>query len=183
MAFNINSFRSELVGGGARSVLFDITIPGERKFTMMTKASTLPGRTITPVEVPYFGQLYKVPGDVVYTDWTTTVINDEDFACRNYIEVWMNEISSHIGNVRTRPPLNLQKDLEVTQYGKAGDIVKNYRIVHAWPTELAEIDLGWENANQIEEFIVTWSYTFWEASTVENSHSNLYADKVKAYVV
>ena len=168
MSFNINNFRSELVGGGARSVLFEIIIPGLQKFTMMGKATTLPGRTITPIEVPYFGELYKVPGDVVYTDWTTTIINDEDFLCRNYIESWMNEISTHIGNVRTMAPAELQQDLEVIQYSKMGHPIKSYKLIHAWPTELAEIDLGWENANQVEEFIITWSYTLWIANTVEN---------------
>jgi hypothetical protein len=142
----------------------------------MTKAATLPGRTITAVEVPYFGQMYKVPGDVTYTEWTTTIINDEDFLCRNYIENWMNQISTHISNVRTLPPISLEQNLEVIQYSKNGSPIKSYKLIHAWPTELAEIDLGWENSNQIEEYTVTWAYTFWEATTVESSTTALIGD-------
>jgi hypothetical protein len=164
------------VGGGARSVLFEVRIPGVEKFTAMTKAATLPGRTITAVEVPYFGQMYKVPGDVTYTEWTTTIINDEDFLCRNYIENWMNQISTHISNVRTLPPISLEQNLEVIQYSKNGSPIKSYKLIHAWPTELAEIDLGWENSNQIEEYTVTWAYTFWEATTVESSTTALIGD-------
>ena len=183
MAFNINNFRSELIGGGARSVLYKVMIPGPAgvKFSVMTKAASLPGRTITAIEVPYFGQMYKVPGDVTYTEWTTTIINDEDFVCRNYIESWMNTISSHLANVRRATPERLEQNLEVIQYSKDGSPIKNYRLAHAWPTELAEVDLGWENSNQIEEFTVTWAYTYWESNTSDHGSGLFHGDNTSRY--
>lgn len=182
MSFNVGNFRSELVGGGARSTLFEVRIPGLQKFSMMTKTAQLPGRTISPIELFYFGRVYKIPGDTTFDDWTITVINDEDFMCRNYIENWMNHINTHVTNVRTKPPLDLQQNLDVIQYGKSGEAVKSYKFIHAWPTNLAEIEVGWENQNAIEEYVVTFSYSWWEAASVENTKSGLVGSNSVPYV-
>lgn len=182
MAFNVGSFRAELVGGGARPTLFEILVPGLQKFSMMCKAAQLPGRTITPIEIPYFGRMYKVPGDTVFNDWTVTIINDEDFMCRDYLENWMNQINTHVTNVSALPPRAEQTNLDVIQYGKDGTAIKSYKFIHAWPTEVAEIEVGWENQNQIEEYVVTFTYSWWEARSVETTKSGLYGSNPIPFV-
>ena len=85
--FNINNFQKSLPQGGARPSLFqeEITPPvstGVRvaedlKFT--TQAATIPAGTIDPIEVNYFGRIFKIPGGRTFEDWTTTVLNREDY--------------------------------------------------------------------------------------------------------
>ncbi len=63
MPFSVNDFRAQLVGGGARPNLFEVTVPfpgganpGEagQKMTFMCKASAIPGVTLGVVDAPYF---------------------------------------------------------------------------------------------------------------------------------
>ena len=86
MSFNINEFKSQLVGGGARPTLFQVQIlnpvlpNADFKVPFMVKTAQLPGSTLGTIEVPYFGRNVRYAGDRTFEDWTVTVINDEDFA-------------------------------------------------------------------------------------------------------
>ena len=178
MAFNVAEFRSQKIGDGARPNLFSValTFPtiaanganAGRKTTFMAKAAQLPGSTVGVVPVSYFGRELKFAGNRTFADWTLTIINDEDFLIRNSLESWLNSINSHAGNVRNASavdPTGYSVDATVTQYGKAGQELKTYKFVGLFPLDLAPIDLDWGTNDSIEEYAVTFSYQWWEATT------------------
>lgn len=175
MAFNVNQFRSQLQGDGARPNLFEVSLPfpafsfpgnAQTKTTFMCKTAQLPGSTLGVVPVQYFGRELKFVGNRTFADWTVTIINDEDFVVRNAMERWMNGINSHNLNVRNPvagTPLGYSVDAEVIQYGKAGNAIKKCKFVGMFPTDITPIDLDWGSNDTIEEFSVTLSYQWWEA--------------------
>ena len=178
MAFNVNDFRSQLVGDGARPNLFQVTLTfptftqngsaAGQKTTFMAKAAQLPGSTINQVPVYYFGREMKFAGNRAFTDWTLTIINDEDFLVRNAMESWMNSISSHVTNIRDSAAANPSAytvDAVVNQYGKTGNIIKSYKFVGLFPVDLSPIDLGWDNNDSIEEYSTTFAFQYWESNT------------------
>ena len=165
MAFNINNMRSELVGGGARPALFELIITNpvssvaDIKVPVMAKASQIPGHQLGKIEVPYFGRKIPIPGDRIVADWVTTIINDETFDIRNAIESWSNAINSQQGNLATlgANPANYTSQATLRQFSKDGSVLRVYEINGIWPMDVAQIELGWENTDQIEEFQVTWA--------------------------
>lgn len=175
MAFSINEFRSQMQGDGARPNLFEVTMPfpafalpgsAQTKLSFMCKTAQLPGSTLGIVPVQYFGRELKFVGNRTFTDWTISVINDEDFAVRNAFERWMNGMNSHSFNVRNPSaltPNGYTVDSEVKQYGKAGDVIKKYKFLGVFPTDVSPIDVDWGSNDTIEEFTVTLSYQWWEA--------------------
>ena len=175
MAFNVNQFRSQLTGDGARPNLFEVSMPfpgfslpgnAQTKLTFMCKTAQLPGATLGVVPMQYFGRELKFVGNRTFADWTITVINDEDFVVRNAFERWMNGINSHNLNIRNPiagTPLGYSVDGQVTQFGKAGDTLKRYNFVGLFPTDLTPIDVDWGSNDAIEEFSVTLSYQWWDA--------------------
>jgi hypothetical protein len=177
MAFNVNQFRSQLQGDGARPNLFEVSMPfpgfslpgnAQTKLTFMCKTAQLPGSTLGVVPMQYFGRELKFVGNRTFADWTITIINDEDFVIRNAFERWMNGINSHNLNVRNpiaATPLGYTVDGQVTQYGKAGDTIKQYKFVGMYPLDLAPIDLDWSSNDTIEEYGVTFAYQWWETDT------------------
>lgn len=171
--FNVNNFRAQLVGQGARPNLFEVTVPfppsvnpGEagQKMTFMCKGAQIPESTLGMIEVPYFGRNIKVSGNRTFAEWTTTVINDEDFAVHAGLVNWMNAIQNHEENLKTISGTDYQVDAMVTHYEKGGDIAKQITIVNAWPSSLAAIDLGWDTNDAVEDFAVTWQYDYWKIS-------------------
>ena len=97
---DISTFKSKLEYGGARPSLFDVTISqpsamsGTSITTMATQCSVsaIPALTVTPIERQYLGRTVKIPGDMVFADLSTTIINSEDYEIRNMQVINSNEI-------------------------------------------------------------------------------------------
>lgn len=193
MAFNVQQFRASLVADGARASLFDVqltfplavatggTAPGafgtaQQQVTFRARSTALPGDSVSSIGVNYFGREIKVAGNRSFTDWNIQVIQDEDFTLRNAFERWMSGINSHVGNLRMPSMLSgdggYQQDAFVTQYGKTGDIIKIYKMVGCFPTDVTAIDLDWGNEG-IEEFGVTFAYQWWESLSTTDSSSSI----------
>ena len=108
MAFSVSKFQSALAGGGARPSLFAFSITGGPAGTsggladvnMLCSVSALPGLSVTPIERHYYGRITKIPGDMVFADLTTTILNDENFKARSQIEKWMAAMNTHEENRR-----------------------------------------------------------------------------------
>ena len=177
MPFNVNDIRAQLTGGGARPNLFEVVMPfpsvanpgaATTKMTFTCKGAQMPGSDIGMIELPYFGRTIKIAGNRTFAEWTTTVINDEDFSVYNAIQTWMNSINSHSENVRGagNSPIDYQSTADVVHYGKSGEEIKRTTIVNMWPSSLAPIDLAWETNDTLEEFTCTWQYDYWQAAGI-----------------
>jgi len=178
MAFNVAEFRANMIGDGARPNLFQVSLTfptvaangqaASQKTSFMARTAQLPGSTVNSFPVYYFGRELKFAGNRTFTDWTLTILNDEDFVIRNSLESWMNSINSHAGNVRNSGAVNpstYSVDAEVTQYGKAGQSLKNYKFVGMFPVDVAPIDLDWSSNDSIEEYSATFAFQYWESDT------------------
>jgi hypothetical protein len=190
MAFNVTTFRSEMIGDGARPNLFEVelqisptlstyggTTKLSDKFRFMCKSAQIPGSTLGVVNVPYFGREVKFVGNRTFADWTVTVINDEDFAIRKFFESWMNGINSNSGNERETilaKPSDYVCDALVHQYKKTGAVkAASYQFVQMFPTDLSAIDLDWGSNDTIEEFTVNFTYQYWKSIATPGASSAL----------
>jgi hypothetical protein len=178
MAFNVTEFRANLVGDGARPNLFQVTmtfptytqdgVGAGQALTFLAKTAQLPGSTLGTVPVYYFGREMKFVGNRSFADWSITIINDENFKVRRAFESWMNSINSHTTNLRNgaaTTPTSYSVDAKVDQYDKAGNVIKSYKFVGAFPVDLNPIDLDWSSNDTIEEFGVTLAYQYWESDS------------------
>lgn len=175
MPFNVNQFRTQLQGDGARPNLFEVRLnfPGyvtsrstaALKSSFMVKTAQLPGSTLGSVPVQYFGREVKLAGNRTFADWTVTIINDEDFILRNAMESWIRGLNDNTTNLRTA--LTTQQytsDAVVNQYGKAGNTIKSYKFIGMFPIDITPIDLDWGSNDAIEEYSVTFQYQYWEST-------------------
>ena len=173
---NIDDFKANLTGGGARANQFRVTVntpPGintglqQRKTSFLCKGSNLPAQTLAEITVPFRGRNIYIAGDRTFDEtWTTTFINDTDFMIRNAMELWMNGINHLANNTGVINPSDYQADLTVEQLDRDDAVLKSYIFKSAWPTSLSAIELTSDAADAIEEFEVTWRYQHFDASGV-----------------
>jgi len=168
----VDDFKAKLTGGGARPNLFKATINfpayagGDTEFTsFMVKGAGLPASTITNIDVPFRGRQLKIAGDRTFEPWTITVINDAEMKVRNSFETWMNGINEHVNNTGLSNPTDYQADMIVEQLDKEGNVTKTYTLRGAFPTNVSQIDLSYDQADAIEEFTVEINYQYWESNT------------------
>ena len=168
----VDDFKSKLRGGGARPNLFQVTINypgfanGDAELTsFLVEAASLPGSTFGIIPVPFRGRILKMAGDRTFAEWTTTIINDTDFAVRDAIERWMNGINAHSANTGLTSPIAYEADLKVDQLDRNGDVLKTYIFRGAYPQDMSEIALSYGDNDNIERFSCTWSYQYFESNT------------------
>jgi hypothetical protein len=179
MAFNVDQFRAQLTGDGARPNLFQVqmSVPAfagsaqaGQKLTFMCNAAQLPESTIGVTPAYYFGREVKIAGNRTYADWTVQVINDEDFLIRNAMELWHSNINGPVGNRRATVAETVDNgygiNATVIQYGKDGSTIKQYQFVGMWPTNISNIDLNWQSNDQLEEFSLTFAYQYYIPSGI-----------------
>ena len=83
MATDIATFKSALTHGGARPSLFEMSVSTATgigaisDFKSFCNVSAIPPLTVTPIERQYFGRTVKIPGDIVFGDLSTSIINTQ----------------------------------------------------------------------------------------------------------
>jgi T4-like virus tail tube protein gp19 len=195
MAFNVNSFRANgLKYDGARPTLFEIRVnfpalastgtAESSRLRFLAQAASLPETTIDQIPIPYFGRVIKVEGNRTFSDWTVTVLNDEDFSVKAAFEAWMNGMNTHISNKKnpefaglnyksTATVYQLSKELEGNDVESA---IRAYTFSGLFPVSVSPINLDWSATNTVETFTVTFAYDYWVPGADEN-----YADGGASY--
>ena len=172
----IDDFKANLIGGGARANQFRITItppPGiaigldVRRTSFLVTAAQIPDIVMNFIAVPFRGRNIQYIGDRADpADWTVTFYNDTDFMIRNAMERWQNGINDYAENTGVTSPADYQTDLFVEQLDRDDTVLKSYIFRNSYPLTVAQIDLSSAEAGELETFEVTWRYQHFEPSGV-----------------
>ena len=172
----IDDFKAQLIGGGARANQFRVTITPPsgiatgldvRRASFLCRASSLPAFNLPAIPIPFRGRNIYVAGDRTFDDpWTTTFLNDTDFGLRNSLELWSNGINDLAEATGVTAAADYQTDLTVQQLDRDDTVLKTYIFRSAWPTDITSIALDAGTADAIEQFECTWRYQHFEASSV-----------------
>ena len=176
---NVSTFLGR-IGQGVKPNMFlvDVKFPDtldktseQELINVMCKSAALPGSNLGVIEVPFRGRTVKIAGDRTFDTWTATFFNDKDFKLRSFFEQWANSINTHDDN--TAPLFTPNKstgymgELIVKQLEKdtsdGGSVLRQYTLVHCFPTNVSPIDLAYDSNDQIEEFTVEWQYSYFTA--------------------
>lgn len=177
MAFNTNDFRQALRYGGARANQFEIMLnfpdlvgdianQAGSTFRFLANSASIPDETVGEIQLPYFGRNVNFVGDRSFDEWTVTVYNDEDFLIRAAFERWQNQLASmDFTTFANRDenainPMSYIADIAVRHLSKNGKITQQYQLRNAFPTTIANIELSWDPAEEVETFDVTLRYDY-----------------------
>jgi len=172
---NIADFKSQMIGGGARPNQFrvELTFPsfvtlgpvaGQRA-QFLCKAAQLPASTLENISVLYKGRPVNFAGERTFQPWTVTIYNDTTFGIRNALEQWQSGIQNYDTTLGRTNPTDYQVDMQVHQLDRSGAIIKTYKFVDAYPTNISAIGLDFEQQNAIEQFDVEFQYNFFTSNT------------------
>ena len=158
--------------------------------TFTVKAANLPATQLGTVEVPYRGRVLKIAGDRTFEPWTITIMNDKNFRLRDAFEKWTESIQAYAQNVTTAGTniQNYYADMFVSQLdrntsdvttassnglaknasqgaqGIPHQVLREYRFVDVFPTNISAIDLDFGSNDAIEEFTVEMQVQYWQVS-------------------
>jgi hypothetical protein len=173
----ISDFKAQLKQGGARSNQFTVELAfppvasgggAARAASFLCNATSLPAVTVGNIPVPYRGRPVNLAGEREFAPWSISIINDGDFLIRNAFERWSNSIANFESTNGLQSPLDYQVDLKVVQLDRNGNKLKAYKFFDAYPIELGQMGLSYDNPN-IQIFDVTFMYNFYQPEDVGSS--------------
>lgn len=172
--FNVERFKSALTNGGARPNQFAVQlsyptyVAGQSiavaRSPFLVNIAELPGQTVNPAIVQYRGREVKFVGDRIFAPWTITVLNDAEMSIRTAVEQWMGGMEDYAGKFGRLQPSEYQRDLQVFQLDRNGNILKSYTLANAFPVDLSPVALDFGANDQISQFTVTFQYQHFTTS-------------------
>ena len=173
MSQNIDTFKANLRGGGARANQFKITFASPpaiaigldtARASFLIRTGQLPGSSVGEVVVPFRGRNLYLAGDREYETWTTTVLNDTDFMVRNAMEAWSNGMNNFVDGTGLTNVRDYTADLTVQQLDRSDVVIKTYFLRNCFPQAIGAIDLSFDTTTEVETFDITWRYTHFSTS-------------------
>ena len=175
MSSNIDTFKANLAGGGARANQFRVifnrppTLAGGLSIlrsSFLIRTGQLPGSSVGEVVVPFRGRNLYLAGDREYETWTTTVLNDTDFMIRNAMEDWNNGMNDYQLGTGLTNVADYTADLIVEQLDRDDTVIKSYILRNCFPQAISAIDLSFDTTTEVETFDITWRYTHFSPSGI-----------------
>lgn len=173
--FNVERFKSALTNGGARPNQFAVQLSfptyvgganiAVARAPFLVNIAELPGQTVNPAIVQYRGREVKFVGDRIFAPWTITVLNDAEMSIRTAVEQWMNGMEDTADKFGRLQPSEYQRNLDVFQLDRNGNILKSYQLVNAFPVDLSPVGLDFGANDQISQFTVTFQYQHFTTSS------------------
>ena len=172
MALNINDFKAQIVGGGARPNLFKVIIPTPpfaggniEKMSFLIQAAQLPASNMGVIQQPFRGRQLKLAGDRTFDEWQVNMLNDTDFDGRDSMERWMDAVNAHTENTGLTRPGSYEVDAQVIQLDRDENHLKTYTFVGLFPSQVGDIALSYGDNDRIEDFNVVFQYQYWTSNT------------------
>lgn len=172
---NISEIVSRLTGGGARANQFKVTLSfpswvelgnsGVTDGTFLVKSAELPSSTIGVAPVKFRGKTIKLAGEREFENTQMSFYGTTDYNLLNAFEQWSSGVSNYDTTLARGNPADYYCDLLVQQLDRGGAIIKQYKLIDAWPVNVGGVELDMENENAVELIPVTWAYNYYLSDT------------------
>lgn len=145
-------------------------------------AGAFPGITGESIDFKYFGRTIPIPSiSTPNQTWTATFYNDENHGIRQFFKDWIQK--SQYANLNS-------DDLETREMGSFQDgynswialyqydfELKNkttvYALFNPFPVSMSDIEVSYENLNQVQNFTVEFRYTHFEIGFIEGNGASV----------
>jgi hypothetical protein len=165
-----NFYDSAIVNDFARQNLFRVIALGGNRFStnelMYITTTTLPGRSITNVPVPFMGLSFNVPGTATYPNsnaWQVTFRIPSNLSIRRKFEDWTKQIFDDANSTGAYniPSKDASNQVTISLMNKMGDPIRTYTLFGAYCVSIGDMTLNITNAGEIIEQQATLAYQYW----------------------
>jgi hypothetical protein len=193
MATYIQNLLNNTLGDGARATKFDADIfftnsslfPSSEDTRTLVKATAFPGKTHDIVDLKYKGRSIPLKGQVKYNQtWSCTFYLTEDHKLKNAFEVWLEALDQQ----HNYPKVDDVAGLAGTQGKHVSSYTSNvklfqknfnntintaqYNLFNVFPIEVSGMEYSSESVGQIQEFTVTFAYSYYTMEVLKGPDGN-----------
>ena len=135
-------------------------LDANRAALYLTCQGSIPQSTIEDIQIMFRGKQYHEAGERTYSPWTCQIYNGTDFKVRSALERWSHTILAAESTAGLDAPAKYKGSVEIKHLDRNGHILRTYILHGAYPQEVGEISLGFDQGNTIEQFSCTFVYDY-----------------------
>ena len=177
MAQNISDFyRSVQQKDFARQFQFRLVQLANTNFgedtLIYVETATLPGRSITNVQVPFMGLQFNIPGTATYPgseSYAVTFRCDQDYNIRAALE---NATFNTFDDGTSTGDFNIARNSSVITMNllnKSGSTVRQYTLYGAYVVSVGDLSYNLGDRGTIQTVPTTLAYQYWRVTTTGSS--------------
>jgi hypothetical protein len=168
-----NFYDSAIANDFARQNLFRVVSLGGVRFTtdelVYVTSTTLPGRAITNVQVPFMGLVFNVPGTANYPNssgWQVTFRVPQSLSIRRKFEEWTQQVFNDEDSTGAYdiPSKDASNQVILTLIDKQGNPLRTYTLFGAYCQAVGDLTVNLTSAGEILEQQATLAYQYWRLS-------------------
>jgi hypothetical protein len=176
--YGIENFYSAAAANDfARTNLFRVTRLGDNRFEdgelLYVESTTLPGRSITNVQVPFMGLVFNVPGTATYNNsgaFNITFRVPQGLSVRRKFEQWTREVFNDIDSSGDYniPSNSVKNQMVMVLIDKKGEALRTYTFYGVYCQSVGDVNLDITTAGEIMKQQATLAYQYWRLSPNSN---------------
>ena len=164
-----------------------VIIGGAQNLTFLCDSAYLPGLGYQTDEIRMsgYGNVEKRPYATIFQDIPLTFYSDADGSVFKYFHAWMqsifafNDAANPNGTVKGLPMNSFQYPSEyygvveiihmneINTTKESDNTIVKYQLLEAYPISIGDIQVDWNMQDQILKIPVTFAYTNWNATTLD----------------
>ena len=138
----------------------DAAVDANRAALYLTCQGSIPQSTIEDIQIMFRGKQYHEAGERTYSPWQCQIYNSSDFMVRKALEQWSHSILAAESTAGEDVPTLYKKSVVIHHLDRNGHILRIYILHGAYPQEVGEITLGYDQGNTVEQFSCTFVYDY-----------------------
>jgi hypothetical protein len=156
-----------------RTNLFRVISLGGVRFTstelLYITSTTLPGRAITNIQVPFMGLVFNVPGTATYPNsggWQISFRIPQNLSIRRKFEQWGRDVFNDIDSSGTYniPDDSAANQVVIALIDKTGAALRTYTLYGAYCQSIGDIAVDITTAGEVMVQQATIAYQYWRLS-------------------
>jgi len=165
-----NFYDAAISNDFARQNLFRVIALGGTRFTtqelLYITATSLPGRAITNVPVPFMGLTFNVPGTANYPNsqgWQVTFRVPSNLSVRRKLEDWTNSVFNDANSTGSYniPSKDASNQATLVLLDKQGNPLRTYTLFGLWCQAVGDLTVNLTSAGEVLEQNATLAYQYW----------------------
>ena len=169
-----NFYDTAIVKDFARKNLFRVLSLGGTRFNtqelLYVTSTTLPGRSITNIPVPFMGLSFNVPGTATYPNsqgWQITFRMPSNLSIRRKFEDWTRYTFDDRTSTGayTVPSKDAQNQVVMVLLDKKGNPLREYTLYGVYCQNVGDLAVDLTNAGEVLEQQATLAYQYWRLTT------------------
>ena len=138
----------------------DGAVDANRAALYLTCQGSIPQSTIEDIQIMFRGKQYHEAGERTYSPWQCQIYNGTDFKVRKALEQWSHSILAAESTAGEDIPTRYKSSVVIQHLDRNGHILRIYLLHGAYPQEVGEISLGYDQGNTVEQFSCTFVYDY-----------------------